>query len=94
LSKRQQQEDSVIERKDMPDVNGITLAKAIRAIDDKMWQLQEQMKGIDPDEDEYDQLDMEYLGYMKAAHALRDAYEEACETTTNLLSYGNLVREA
>lgn len=78
----------------MPDINGVTLAKAIRAIDDKMWQLQEQMKGIDPDEEEYDLLDMEYLGYMKAAHALRDAYEEMRETTTNLLPYADLVREA
>ena len=78
----------------MPDVNGVTLAKAIRAVDDKMWQLQEQLKGIDPDEDEYDLLDMEYLGYMKAAHALRDAYEEALESTSNLLPYAKLVREA
>lgn len=78
----------------MPDVSGITLAKAIRAVDDKMWQLQEQLKGIDPDEDEYDLLDSEYLGYMKAAHALRDAYEEALASTNNLLPYAKLVREA
>lgn len=78
----------------MPDVNGFTLAKAIRAIDEKMWQLQEQLKGIDPDEDEYELLDMEYLGYMKAAHALRDAYSEALESGTNLLPYAQLVREA
>ena len=77
----------------MPDVNGITLAMAIRAIDDKMWQLREQMQGIGPDGEEYERLDMEYLGYMKAAHALRSAYEEACETTANLLPYANLVRE-
>ncbi len=94
----------------MPDVNGITLAMAIRAIDDKMWQLREQMQGIGPGGEEYERLDMEYLGYMKggeeyerldmeylgymkAAHALRSAYEEACETTANLLPYANLVRE-
>ncbi len=77
----------------MPDVSGITLAKAIRAIDDKMWQLQQQLKDADPDEDEYDLLDSEYLGYMKAAHALRDAYAQACETTSNLLPYAELVRE-
>jgi hypothetical protein len=70
-------------------VSGINLAKAIRAIDDKMWQLQD----ADPDEDEYDLLDSEYLGYMKAAHELRDAYAQACETTSNLVPYAELVRE-
>lgn len=77
----------------MSDVDGITLAKAIRAIDEKMHQLDAQLKELDPDSDEYYGVDMDYLGYMKAAHALRDAYEEELKSSSNLLPYAELVRE-
>lgn len=78
----------------MAEVDGITLAKAIRAVDDKMHRIEAQLKELDPDDDEYYVLDMDYLGYMKASHALRDAYEEEIKSATNLLPYNKLVRES
>jgi hypothetical protein len=36
---------------------------------------------------------MDYLGYMKAAHALQRAYEEEFKLCTNLPPFSQLVRE-
>lgn len=79
----------------MADVDGISLAHAISAIDEKMHRIQDQLQELDPDDDDdaYSNLQLDYLGYMKAAHALRDAYEAEFKLCSNLTPYSKLLRE-
>ncbi|WP_338845439.1 hypothetical protein V8J88_17110 [Massilia sp. W12] len=77
----------------MANVNGITLAQAIRAVDQIMLMLEEKMRDCDPDSDAYEEMDMDYLAYMKAAHSLRNAYEEEYAASSNLVAYERLLAQ-
>lgn len=76
----------------MPEVNGIALLKAVRAVDEKIWALKEQIDLSDDDDSEAGYLEDEMLSYMKAADDLRVAYEQALKLSNNLPPYDTLVR--
>ncbi len=77
----------------MPEVNGIALMKAVRAVDEKIWALKAQIDQSDDDDPDADYLEDEMLSYMKAADDLRVAYEQALRMSNNLPAYEKLVRE-
>lgn len=70
----------------------MVLAKAIRAVDDKIFALQAEIDQADPDADTACDLEDELLGYMKAAAGLRSGYEAECQRYDNLVPYEKLVR--
>ncbi len=76
----------------MADVNEIALMVAIEAVDEKMHRLEEEMKGFDPDDEAFMDLQLEYLDCMKAAHSLRSSYEAALVPGDNLPPYEKLVQ--
>ncbi len=75
----------------MPEVNGIALLKAVRAVDEKIWALKAQIDEAD-DDSEAGYLEDEMLSFMKAADDLRVAYEQALKLSNNLPPYETLVR--
>lgn len=78
----------------MAEVNELALMMAIQAVDEKMCLLEEAMKNFDPDDDEFDELQLEYIDYMKAAHSLRASYENVLVPGDSLPPYAELVRDA
>ncbi len=77
----------------MAEVNEIALIMAIQAVDEKMCALEAQMEEADLEDSELPDLQLEYLDYMKAAHALRAAYEGALVPGDSLPPYAELVRD-
>ena len=76
----------------MPDVNGPTLMMAIQAVDKEIRALQDRIANTGSDDDISD--DEEALfAYRDAARQLRDAYEIARLTSSNLLPYAQLIRK-
>ncbi len=74
----------------MPQINGMTLMMAIQAVDAKIAEIEDQLDN--DDSPEADELEPLLLSYMKAASALKTAYDEALESTSNLPPYSDLVR--
>jgi len=73
----------------MPEVNGITLAIAVQAVDAKIQALSQEIESAS--EDEVTDLADLLLSYTKAADNLRDAYLVALKQSSNLPPYGELV---
>ncbi len=76
----------------MAEIDALVLAKAIRAVDDKIFALQAEIERADPNDTATCDLEHELLGYMKAATGLRTGYEAECQRYDNLLPYQKLVR--
>ena len=76
----------------MAEVDELALAKAIRAVDDKVWALQGEIDSSNPEDEQLCDLEDELLGYMKAATKLKESYEEAIRHFDNLVPYEKLVR--
>lgn len=74
----------------MPNINGKTLVLAIQAVDFKMANLEQTIDSLPPDEGS--ELESLLLSYTNAAHALKQAYQEALTESTNLPPYEKLVR--
>jgi hypothetical protein len=78
----------------MAEVNELALMMAIQAVDEKMFHLEEEMKHFGPDDEEFDELQLEYVDYMKAAHSLRASYEKVLVPGDSLPPYLKLLRVA
>ncbi len=78
----------------MAEVNELALMMAIRAVDEKMFHLEMGLKRFLPDDEEFDELQLEYIDYMKAAHSLRASYEKVFVSGDSLPPYSELVRDA
>jgi hypothetical protein len=74
----------------MPNVNGMTLAMAIQAVDFKIADIERAIAALP--EDEGADLESLLLSYDKAAQALKRAYDEARAEADNLPPYEKLVR--
>ena len=73
----------------MPEVNGITLAIAVQAVDAKIQSLSQEIKSAS--EDEVTDIADLLLSYTKAADDLRDAYLVALKQSSHLPPYDELV---
>ncbi|MCX7108562.1 MAG: hypothetical protein NTX45_00240 [Proteobacteria bacterium] len=73
----------------MPEVNGITLAIAVQAVDAKIQSLSQEIESAS--EDEVTDIADLLLSYTKAADDLRDAYLVALRQSSNLPPYDELV---
>ena len=72
----------------MSTINGLTMARAIRAVDREMTRLHNAVDAADSqDVDDVNEL----MSYIKAAEDLKRAYIEVCKTTINLPPYESLV---
>lgn len=74
----------------MPNVSGNTLVLVIQAVDFKMADLEHRLDALPSDRG--GELEALLFDYENAAHALKQAYQEALAEADNLPPYEQLVR--